>query len=220
MYRVILFDLDGTLTDSGEGITKSVQYAIERMGLPSPELKSLEPFVGPPLLEQFMSFCNFTEEQARQAIGYYRERYSIVGLYENRPYDGIVDALRQLKEQGYLLGVASSKPEYYVKKIIGHFAMSEYFDAVVGSEMSGLRTKKSEVVEEALRRLQFEDRKNEVILVGDREYDVFGARDMGLDCLAVSYGYGSREELSAAAPAAIVSSVEELLNFFVCPLRG
>lgn len=214
MYRAILFDLDGTLTDSGEGITKSVQYAIEKIGMPSPALEELRPFVGPPLMEQFMAFCHITEEEARKAIDYYRERYSLVGIYENQPYEGILETLRKLKKQGYLLGVASSKPEYYVKKILEYFSMDAYFEAVVGSELNGQRTRKSEVIEEALRRLGYEKRRREVVLVGDREFDVLGARAMGIDCVAVTYGYGSREELERVAPSAIVSDVRELFDFF------
>ncbi len=214
MYRVILFDLDGTLTDSGEGIMKSVQYAIEKLGMETPSLEELRCFVGPPLMEQFMTFCHIPEEQGRKAVEYYRERYSIVGLYENVPYEGIQTTLAKLKAQGYVLGVASSKPEYFVEKILKHFSMDQYFDAVVGSELSGQRTRKSEVVEEALRRLGCDQKREEVILVGDRKYDVLGARDMGIDCIAVSYGYGSWEELNEVRPAVIVSSVKELEDFF------
>ena len=214
MYRVILFDLDGTLTDSGEGITKSVQYAIEKLGMGEYPLEELRSFVGPPLMEQFMSFCDISQERAREAVQYYRERYSLVGLYENRPYDGIQKLLKELKEQGYLLGVASSKPEYFVDKILKYFSLDPYFDAVVGSELSGQRTSKAEVVEEALRRLGVSDRRQEVVLVGDRKYDVLGARAMGIDCVAVSYGYGDMQELLEARPVRIAETVEELADFF------
>ncbi|MDO5392093.1 MAG: HAD-IA family hydrolase [Eubacteriales bacterium] len=214
MYRVILFDLDGTLTDSGEGITKSVQYAIEKLGMGEYPLEQLRSFVGPPLMEQFMSFCDISQERAREAVQYYRERYSLVGLYENRPYDGIQKLLKELKEQGYLLGVASSKPEYFVDKILKYFSLDSYFDAVVGSELSGQRTSKAEVVEEALRRLGVSDRRQEVVLVGDRKYDVIGARAMGIDCVAVSYGYGDMQELMEVHPVYIAKSAEELADFF------
>lgn len=214
MYRVILFDLDGTLTDSGEGITKSVQYAIEKLGMGEYPLEELRSFVGPPLMEQFMNFFHISQERAKEAVGYYRERYSLVGLYENRPYDGISKLLKELKEQGYLLGVASSKPEYFVDKILQHFSLDSYFDAVVGSELSGQRTSKSEVVEEALRRLGVSDRRQEVVLVGDRKFDVLGARAMGIDCVAVSYGYGDMQELMEVNPVYISKSVEELADFF------
>lgn len=214
MYRVILFDLDGTLTDSGEGITKSVQYAIEKLGMGEHLLEELRSFVGPPLMEQFMNFCDISQERAKEAVKYYRERYSLVGLYENRPYDGIQKLLQNLKEQGYRLGVASSKPEYFVDKILDYFSLNQYFDAVVGSELSGQRTGKAEVVEEALRRLGVSDKRQEVVLVGDRKYDVLGARAMGIDCVAVAYGYGEMQELMDVHPVYIARSVEELADFF------
>lgn len=214
MYRVILFDLDGTLTDSAEGITKSVQFAIGKMGRTEPPLEDLNQFLGPPLKEEFMKYCNISEPDARKAVEYYRERYNLVGIYENRPYDGVLEMLQSLKAQGYILGVASSKPEYYVEKILQHFGLYQYFEVVTGSEMNGSRTKKADVIEEALRRIGYENRRNEVVMVGDREYDVLGARAMGLDCIAVSYGYGSWDELNAVSPAAVAAAPEELLDFF------
>lgn len=214
MYQAILFDLDGTLTASGEGITKSVQYALEKMGIHQPDLKALEEFVGPPLLEQFMKYAGFDRAQAEEAVKYYRERYSTIGLFENRPYEGMEKLLRQLKEQGYLLAVASSKPEYFVLQIMDHFHLAEYFTEVVGSEMNGNRTDKAEVIEEALSRLGMSDKREQVIMVGDKEHDVYGARKCGLSCVAAAYGYGTMEELEQAQPEKIVHTVEELGDFF------
>lgn len=214
MYKVILFDLDGTLTESGEGIMKSVQYALEKVGKPEPELDKLRVFVGPPLMEQFMKYAHLDEETAKQAVAYYRERYSVTGIYENSPYAGIEQVLAELRAKGYLLAVASSKPEYYVTKILDHFHLTSYFHEIVGSEMSGTRTKKTEVIEEALKRMGFRNRREEVLMVGDKEQDVLGARASSLECLAVSYGYGTVEELEAAKPIKIVHSVEELQDFF------
>lgn len=214
MYKVILFDLDGTLTESGEGITKSVQYALEKIGKPEPDLEKLRVFVGPPLLEQFMKYAGVDEETARQAIVFYRERYSVTGIFENSPYAGIEKVLADLRRQGYLVAVASSKPECYVNQILEHFHLSSYFHEIVGSEMNGTRTKKTEVIEEALKRLGYQDRREEVLMVGDKEQDVLGARISSLQCLAVSYGYGTMEELEAAQPMKIVHSVQELRDFF------
>lgn len=214
MYKAVLFDLDGTLTESGEGITKSVQYALEKLGRPEPDVDKLRVFIGPPLMEQFMSYAGLDEETARRAVSLYRERYSVTGLYENRPYPGIEEVLDQLRKKGYLLAVASSKPERYVLQILEYFHLAEYFHEIVGSEMGGSRTQKSEVIEETLRRLHMEHRREEVLMVGDREHDVFGAREAGLECVAVSYGYGSMEELRQAQPLKIVDSPEELLHFF------
>lgn len=214
MYKAILFDLDGTLTESGEGITKSVQYALEKLGKPEPDLESLRVFVGPPLLEQFMKYADLDEETARQAVTFYRERYSVTGIFENRPYPGVEEMLAGLKKKGYILAVSSSKPEYFVKKILDHFELTDYFTEIVGSEMNGGRTGKSEVIEETLRRLHMENKREQVMMVGDREHDILGARKSGLSCLAVSYGYGSREELESAGPIQIVDSALEVLDFF------
>lgn len=214
MYKAIFFDLDGTLTESGEGITKSVQYALEKLGKPEEDLDKLRVFIGPPLMEQFMKYADVDETEARRAVEYYRERYAVKGIFENRPYDGVENLLRELKGRGYILAVASSKPEYYVTKILDYFNLSSYFEVVVGGEMNGARTSKTEVIEEALKRLNMSDRRKEVLMVGDKEHDVLGARAAGLACVAVGYGYGTKEELTAAQPLKIVASIEELLRFF------
>lgn len=214
MYKVIFFDLDGTLTESGEGITKSVRYALEKIGKPEEDLEKLKVFVGPPLMEQFMKYAGVDEATGRKAVEYYRERYEVKGIFENRPYEGVETMLQELKRKGYILAVASSKPEYYVKKILDYFNLTSYFTEVVGSEMNGARTSKSEVIEEALKRLNMSDRRKEVLMVGDKEHDVLGARAAGLECIAVSYGYGTLEELTEAQPLKIVDSADELLHFF------
>lgn len=214
MYKAIFFDLDGTLTESGEGITKSVQYALEKLGKPEEDLDKLRVFIGPPLMEQFMKYADIDETEARKAVEYYRERYAVKGIFENQPYEGVENLLRELKGRGYILAVASSKPEYYVTKILNYFNLSSYFEVVVGSEMNGARTSKTEVIEEALKRLNMSDRRKEVLMIGDKEHDVLGAREAGLDCVAVGYGYGTKEELTAAQPLKIAASVDELLRFF------
>ncbi|MDC7286398.1 HAD-IA family hydrolase [Blautia schinkii] len=214
MYKAILFDLDGTLTESGEGITKSVQYALEKLGRPEPDLNKLMVFVGPPLMEQFMLYAGLDEETARQAVTFYRERYSVTGLYENKPYPGVENMLQELRQKGYILAVSSSKPEHFVNKVLDYFNLTHYFDEIVGSEMNGSRTKKSDVIEETLRRLNMQNHRDQVLMVGDKEHDVFGAREAGLECVAVSYGYGTREELEGSKPLKIVGSAEELLDFF------
>ena len=214
MYKAIFFDLDGTLTESGEGITKSVQYALEKIGKPEEDLEKLKVFVGPPLMEQFMKYAGVDEATGRKAVEFYRERYEVKGIYENHPYEGVEKMLQELKRKGYILAVTSSKPEYYVTQILDYFKLSSYFDVAVGSEMNGARTSKSEVIEEALKRINMSDKRNEVLMVGDKEHDVLGARAAGLDCVAVAYGYGTQEELTEANPLKIVDSVDELLHFF------
>lgn len=215
MYKAILFDLDGTLTESGEGITKSVQYALEKLGRPEEDLEKLKVFVGPPLMEQFMKYAGFDQETARRAVEYYRERYSDVGIYENRLYPGVENMLRTLKGKGYRLAVASSKPEYFVKQILEYFHLTDCFEEIVGSEMNGSRTSKSEVIEETLSRLGMSGNRREAVMVGDREHDIMGAKTCGLDCVAVSYGYGSMDELNAAQPLKIENSTEGVVDFFV-----
>lgn len=214
MYKAVLFDLDGTLTESGEGITKSVQYALEKLGKPEPDLDKLRVFVGPPLLEQFMKYADLDEETARLAVVYYRERYSTVGIYENQVYQGIKEMLQTLSDKGYILAVASSKPEYFVQKVLDYFDLTGFFKVVVGSEMNGGRTKKADVIRETLKRLGMEEHKDQVIMVGDKEHDVFGAKQAGVSCVAVSYGYGTMDELVHAEPLQIVNTPEQLLDFF------
>ena len=214
MYKVILFDLDGTLTESGEGITKSVQYALEGIGKPEADLEKLKVFVGPPLTEMFMKYAQVDEETAKKAVEIYRERYSVTGIFENAVYPGIEDMLAQLKKKGYILAVASSKPEVYVRQILNHFGLTQYFTEIGGSEMDGRKTNKTEVIEDVLHRLHMEDHRDQVIMVGDKEHDVYGARKAGLECIAVSFGYGTEEELKQAEPLKIVDSAEEIVNFF------
>ena len=215
MYRAILFDLDGTLTASAEGITKSVQYALHKLGIEEPDLYKLEAFIGPPLLEQFIEAYGLDEAAAWQAVGHYRDRYAQQGIYENHPYQGIGELLKELKERGYILGVASSKPIVYVRQILEHFHLLSYFTVVEGSQMDGSRTSKGEVIQEALRKLCREEQREQVVMVGDRRHDVLGAREAGIDCVAVSYGYGSTQELEQAGPVMIAPTIEGLRRFFL-----
>lgn len=210
MSQVILFDLDGTLTDSGEGITKSVQYALEKLGITEENPDNLRCFVGPPLQESFMSYSGLDEEQTKQAVAFYRERFSKVGMFENSLYPMIPELLELLKINDKILGVASSKPEVYVKQILEYFGIAQYFDTIVGSELDGTRSKKAEVIEEALARLHMQNARDKVLMVGDKEQDVAGAKSCGLQCIGVAYGYGSREELEKAGAVYIADTVEDL----------
>lgn len=212
MYKVVLFDLDGTLTDSREGICKSVQHALIKMGLPAPELKELECFIGPPLKTSFREFYGIEGEDAVRATSYYRERYSVVGKYENMPYPGIAELLKDLKEAGYILAVASSKPEVYVEDILKHFDLYEYFHYVTGSDMEGKRGEKEDVIEEAFRRmgLEPEERRKHAVMVGDRHFDINGAKFFGIDSIGVTYGFAKEGELKEAGATYVVDTVEEL----------
>lgn len=210
MSQVILFDLDGTLTDPLEGITKSVQYALDKMGIVEDNLDHLKKYIGPPLKDSFMEFAGMTEEQAEQAIVYYRERFQDTGIFENVLYDKIPELLELLQINDKVLGVASSKPEIFVKRILKHFEIDSYFHVVVGSELDGTRVKKAEVIEEALRRIGMQEQRDKVIMVGDRKHDVYGAISCGIQCVGVSYGYGSVEELENSGAVYIAETVEDL----------
>lgn len=210
MSQVILFDLDGTLTESEEGIINCVQYALEKLGKKEEHPENLQCFIGPPLKEQFMKYAGLGEEEGEKAVVYYRERYTTTGIFENRLYPKIPELLELLKINNKILAVASSKPEVYVKQILEHFQIADYFTAIVGSELDGRRTEKAEVIEEALRRMHLEEERDKVLMVGDRSHDVQGAISCGLQCIGVAYGYGSREELEKAGAVYIADSVEDL----------
>lgn len=210
MSQVILFDLDGTLTESGEGIINCVQYALEKLGKKEEHPENLQCFIGPPLKEQFMKYAGLSEEEGEKAVVYYRERYTTTGIFENRLYPKIPELLELLKINNKILAVASSKPEVYAKQILEHFQIADYFTAIVGSELDGRRTEKAEVIEEALRRMHLEEERDKVLMVGDRSHDVQGAISCGLQCIGVAYGYGSREELEKAGAVYIADSVEDL----------
>lgn len=232
MEKTILFDLDGTLTASGIGITKCVQHALEKMGHPENDLKKLEIFIGPPLISQFMEYLNISKEEAEQAVAYYRERYTTVGIFENELYPNVEKLLKTLKDNNYTLAVSSSKPEKFVKQILEHFKIEQYFDEVVGATMSEKRTNKAEVIEETLKRLGRINCSNNdidntsakkektintenIIMVGDKKHDILGARQFGIPCIAVSYGYGTIEELTNENPHKIVGTVDELLDYLL-----
>lgn len=210
MSQVILFDLDGTLTDPFEGITKSVQYALSKMGVVEENLDNLKKYIGPPLKDSFMEFAGMTEDEAVQAIAYYRERFRDTGIFENKLYPKVPDLLELLQINDKIMGVASSKPEVFVKQILEHFEIASYFRVVVGSELDGTRNKKSEVIEEALNRLGMQTQRDKVIMVGDREHDVYGAISCGIQCVGAAYGYGSQEELEQVGAVYIAETVEDL----------
>lgn len=210
MWKTVLFDLDGTLTDSAEGITKCVQHALVNMGYEAPELDDLHCFVGPPLREMFMEYTGMSEADGERAVALYRERYVPTGIFENHLYPRIVKMLELFQKSGITMGVASSKPEVYVKQILEHFGIDDYFKVIVGSELNGERVHKKDVVEEAIRRLKMEKNKEQIVLVGDTKYDVEGAREVGIQCIGVTYGYGDQEELEASKPVYLAESVSDV----------
>ncbi|MCI5597279.1 MAG: HAD family hydrolase [Lachnospiraceae bacterium] len=210
--KVILFDLDGTLTDPMIGITKSVQYALKKYGIIEEDLWNLTKFIGPPLKESFMEFYGFSEEEGQKAVEYYREYYAPVGIYENQVYEGLEKMLAALKEKGLSLCVATSKPERFAKMILDHFHLDSYFDLIGGALMDG-RTDKAEVISYVL--AQLDTKKEKVVMVGDREHDVLGARKNGLDSIGVLFGYGNEEELKEAGADWIAKDMTELGNLLL-----
>lgn len=214
MPEIILFDLDGTLTDPKIGITASVQYALGKLGVIEENLDNLIPFIGPPLIWSFMEFYNFTKQDALKAIEYYRERFSRIGLYENAVFPGIPEMLQDLRGRGMRLVVATSKPTVYSVKILEHFGLYQYFDTVIGSNLDGTRIEKGEVIAAVLDELGEVD-KSKIVMVGDRKHDVIGAKENGLKVVAVSYGYGPQKELEEAKPDYIIATVKDLHNLLV-----
>ena len=205
---VILFDLDGTLTDPFEGITKSVQYALHHFGIEEADLHALAPYIGPPLKESFMVRHGLTDEQATEALATYRVRFSDVGMFENRVYDGIPDLLESLRAAGHRLAVATSKPTVFSVKILEHFGLAPYFEEIVGSELDGRRVEKADVIAEAMARLGVTPA--DCCMVGDRRFDIEGAHQNGIPAIGVTYGYAEGDELETAGAEIIVHSVEEL----------
>ncbi len=212
MKEYLLFDLDGTLTDPKVGITTCVQYALKSFGIEEQDLDKLESFIGPPLKDSFMQFYGLSGEQADKAVEKYRERFQDTGLFENEVYEGIPQMLANLKRKGVHLAVASSKPTVFVERILEHFEMKDFFEVIVGSELDGRRVNKDEVVAEVLHQLFGTEQIacDKVYMIGDRKFDVEGARALGVESIGVSYGYGSLEELKEAGADYIVQSVSEL----------
>lgn len=212
-WKYILFDLDGTLTDSREGILNCVKYALEAAGMPIPEDSTLLRFIGPPLVEGFQDVTGMSKEEAVQATAKYRERYGVIGIFENQVYDGIEQALAELKHQGKVVALATSKPESYATRILQHFRLMKYFDLVVGSMMDGTRNHKTEVIEEVFRRLKIpQEERKQVVMVGDRRQDVAGAKECGIASVGVYYGFAELGELEAAGADHIVWNIEELMK--------
>ena len=211
-YEVVLFDLDGTLTDPGVGITNSVAYALIKFGIEVADKQQLYPFIGPPLHESFEKYYGFSPADAMKAVDCYREYYNVKGIFENYVYDGIKDVLKTLKKQGKCVCLATSKPEIYARQILDHFDLSQYFDFTAGANMDGTRTKKEEVIRYALSLCRPKNL-SDVIMVGDREFDVIGAKNCGIDSIGVLFGYGDRDELQNAGATYIAEKVSDILLF-------
>lgn len=210
MYDVILFDLDGTLTDPAEGITNSVAYALEKYGIKVEDKKSLCSFIGPPLNDSFMKYYGFTPEKAMEAIWVYREYFRDRGIFENEVYEGVPKLLDKIKKSGRKIVLATSKPEEFAVRILEHFDLIGYFDVVAGASMDEKRNKKGDVIRYAMEKGGFSAEK--AVMIGDREHDIFGAKENNLPSIGVLYGYGDREELEKAGADYIAETVENIFE--------
>ena len=208
-YLGCLFDLDGTLTDPAIGITNSVMYALSKFDIHVKDRSELYPFIGPPLPDSFRKYFHFTEEQAAQAVVYYREYFRAGGIFENKLYDGIPEMLRELRAMGVTVSLATSKPYEFAVQILKHFDLYRYFDYFGAATMDGRISKKADVIADLLSKLGDTDR-TAVLMVGDRDQDIDGAKANGLPSIGVLWGYGSEEELTGAGADYLVKSPEDI----------
>lgn len=214
MKKYILFDLDGTITDPKLGITKSVEYALNKFNIEVDNLDSLCKFIGPPLKESFIKYYSFTEENSDKAIEYYREYFLDKGIFENYVYENLESMLISLKENNKILIVATSKPTIFAEKILNHFNLKKYFKFIAGSNLDGSRVSKDEVILYALKENNIKNL-SDVIMVGDREHDILGARKVGIESVGVLYGYGNYDELSISEANYIVSNINDLVSLLI-----
>ena len=214
-YTTILFDLDGTLTDPGEGIINSVEYALNKYGISVEDKKSLCKFIGPPLVDSFSKYYGFDEEKSRKAIEIYREYYKAKGINECKLFDGIKELLESLKNNDYEIALATSKPEVFAHIVLQNYDIHKYFDFISGATIDEkTRYTKEHVIEYALDNIKEKDR-TKILMIGDRCFDINGAKAYGLDSIGVTFGYGTYEELKEAGATYIVSSPKEIENLLV-----
>ncbi|MBR6523183.1 MAG: HAD-IA family hydrolase [Clostridia bacterium] len=215
MYKYILFDLDGTLTDPKEGITGCVRYALPFVGIDPPPADELLDFIGPPLVDSFIRRFGMTKENAELALKKYRERFSTVGMFENRVYDGVPQMLEALKNAGCTLAVASLKPLVFVEKILERFSLSNYFSVVAGSDLEGKKHTKKQIIDDVLSSLS-PIPKSDIVMVGDRHQDIEGAKQAGIISVGVTYGYAACGELSGAGAHFICDSPDDVAKTILC----
>lgn len=212
-YDHCLFDLDGTLTDPAIGITNSVMHALDKFGIHVNDRSELFPFIGPPLDHSFMKYFGFSPEDAVRAIAYYREYFSVDGLFENEVYDGIPEMLSELKDRGVVLAIATSKPYEFTVRILEHFDLMKYFDHIGAATMDGSISRKEDVILNLLDKMGVED-KASILMVGDRHHDIDGAKINGLDSAGVLWGYGSEDELQTAGANYLLQKPEDIPGLF------
>lgn len=212
-YKTVLFDLDGTITDSSLGITSSVAYALDKKGIAYESKDSLKHFIGPPLKEQFMSCYGLSSEEGSEMVEFYREYYGTKGIYECSLYSGIIELLSKLKTEGAKVVLATSKPEKYARMILEHFSLTDKFDFIAGANLDNTRTGKADVIAYALESTGESGNKNAVVMVGDHFADVVGASVCGIDCIFVTYGFGDNSKGIEAGPVALADDVSDLEKY-------
>ena len=212
-YDLILFDLDGTITDSGEGITKSVQYALSKFGIEEPDLENLRKFIGPPLIDSFERFYGFSREDAIRAREIFNERYQPIGWKENIPYDGIEEVLKALKEAGKMLGIATSKPEDIANRVLNYFGLRDYFPVFCAAPLNGIGGEKAGRIRAAIEEAKaLGCEVNNVIMVGDTKFDVQGAHECGIPCVGVTWGFAVEGEFESCGTEFVADTMDELLG--------
>lgn len=209
--KYILMDLDGTITNPKDGITKSFQYALKHWGIYIEDLDTLTKYIGPPLLNTFRKGYGFSEEETIKAVEKYREYYNRQGILENVVYSGMKELLSELKQAKKSMIVATSKPEPLAVRILEHFGLAEYFQDICGAALDETRANKADVIRYALEKNKITDL-SQVVMVGDRKYDVEGAKALGIKCIGVLYGFGSRQELEEAGADLIAETVEKVYD--------
>lgn len=208
-YNYVFFDLDGTISDSAPGIISSLQYALNEVGVETPEEQELMKLVGPPLMESLTGYFGMSRQTADKALSHFRKYYEEKGILENTMYEGIAELIRTLKAAGRAVVLATSKPEPFAREIISRYGIDAEFDFIAGSCMDETRTKKAEVIAYALEAIGLSD-PSKAVMVGDRSYDVIGAAENGMSCIGVLYGYGSCEELESAGAKYIAATAAEV----------
>ncbi len=216
-YRYFLMDLDGTISNPQEGVTKAVAYALKSYGINENDLNKLCKFIGPPLTDSFQHYYSFTEEQSKEAILKFREYYTNRGIYENYLYAGIQNLLMRVTSAGGKVVLATSKPEEYAKKILKRFNIYNYFSFVAGSNIDLTRYKKGEVIEYALKSMNIDAK--DAIMIGDREHDIIGAKENALDSIGVFYGFGNKEELTIAGASYTSNTVDSLTRLLLSMIK-
>ena len=212
---LILFDLDGTLTDAGPGILNCLEYALEDQGIPVPPREEMRTYLGPPLAVTFRDAFGMNDQQVTQAIDKYRERYHDVGLFENSVYEGVPELLAALQASGLRLVTATSKPEYSATRILQHFELDQYFEFIGAAALDGSRDSKSLVIAHTLQNTNTHPTSHNMIMIGDRHHDVQGAREHGIDTIGVLWGYGDESELNQAGAINLVESPSQLVSLLV-----